>query len=267
MIKIQYKPLSSPLNMLFKVEVFEKTKNKDTNSNRLFDLQIFPQKTSFWTGEQCIEIWRKPILTDGLHNNNNTDAFVHEVSTVLHQLTLKLGFTGMPVKVEQQNELWKNWLAIRANLSIGYTGDWISSALTTIDKKMLPGETLMNHIMQDLFMNEYFRGVYDAVFTENKFSCNRKISGLCPWPIQFNEIWTLQNAQVIKFSGEGNNPVDQSEINGWLKSKTGESKAEISVDGFYQFDHNTAWCNALESNYSLTANNYEKKIKISLTTN
>ncbi|CAH0123681.1 hypothetical protein SRABI27_03904 [Pedobacter sp. Bi27] len=270
MNKIDYKSLEKPLNMLFKVEIAEKTAFKDEYTFKLFDIDILPDKTSFWSGHQNIEILRKQSLIDALPDND-VDLFVQQISTALHQLTLKIGFNGMPVSVEKQNELWQKWLVIRENLTNTYTGDWIDSTLIAVDKKMLPSETLTEYIKQDLFLNEYFRGVYDANFVENNFSRKREVYGLCPFPIWFNEKWTLQtseNQKLIKFSGNWTKNVDQPRFDSWLKTKTDNDMTEVSVEGFYQIDPITGWCNALQSTYSLIANSsYLKTLKIILTTN
>jgi len=270
MNKIDYKSLEKPLNMLFKIEISEKTAFKDEYTLKLFDIAILPDKTSFWSGHQHIEIIRKQSLIDALPGND-VDLFVQQISATLHQLTLKIGFNGMPVSVEKQNELWHKWLAIRENVTNTYTGDWIDSTLMTVDKKMLPNEALTEHIKQDLFINEYFRGVYDARFVENKFNRKREVYGLCPFPIWFNEKWTLQtsvNQKLIKFYGNWPQNVDQPGFNSWLKTKTDKDITEISVEGFYQIDPITSWCNALESTYLLMANSsYIKTLKITLTTN
>lgn len=270
MNKIDYKSLVKPLNMLFKVEISEKTAFKDEYTFRLFDIDILPDKTSFWSGHQNIKIIRKQSLIDALPGND-VDLFVQLISATLHQLTLKIGFNGMPISVEKQNELWQKWLTIRENVASTYTGDWIDSTLIAVDKKMLPGEALTAHIKQDLFLNEYFRGVYDACFVENDFSQKREVYGLCPFPICFNEKWTLQtleNQKLIKFSGNWAKNVDQPGFYSWLKTKTDNDITEISVEGFYQIDPITGWCNALESTYLLIANSsYIKTLKITLTTN
>ena len=270
MNKIDYKSLEKPLKMLFKVEISEKTAFKDEYTFKLFDIDILPDKTSFWSGHQHIEIIRKQSLIDALPGND-VDLFVQQISAALHQLTLKIGFNGMPVSVEKQNELWQKWLAIRENVASTYTGNWIDSTLIAVDKKMLPGEALTEHTKQDLFFNEYFRGVYDANFVENNFNRKREVYGLCPFPIWFNEKWTLQtsaNQKLIKFSGNWAKNVDQPRFYNWLKTKTDNDITEISVEGFYQIDPITGWCNALESTYSLIANSsYIKTLKITLTTN
>lgn len=268
--KIDYKSLEKPLNMLFKVEIAEKTAFKDEYTFKLFDLDILPDKTSFWSGHQHIQIIRKQSLIDALPGND-VDLFVQQISAALHQLTLKIGFNGMPVSVEKQSELWQKWLAIRENMTNSYTGDWIDSTLIAVDKKMLPGEALTEHIKQDLFLNEYFRGIYDARFVENNFSRKREVYGLCPFPIRFNEKWVLQtseNQKLIKFSGNCTKNIEQPGFNSWLKTKTNKDITEISAKGFYQINPIIGWCNALESTYSLIANNsYIKTLKITLTTN
>ncbi len=270
MNKIDYKPLEKPLNILFKIEIAEKTAFKDESIFKLFNIDVLPAKASFWSGHQHIEIIRKQSLIDALPDND-VDLFVQQISAALHQLTLKIGFNGMPVSVEKQNELWQKWLAIRENIASSYTGDWIDSTLTVVDQKMLPGEILTKQIKQDLFLNEYFRGIYDATFVENQFNRKREVYGLCPFPIQFNEKWILltsENQKLIKFSGNWIGNVDQPGFNNWLKTKTDSELTEISVEGFYRIDPITGWCNALESTYLLVASNsYKKTLKITLTTN
>ncbi len=267
--KIQYKPLEKTLNMLLRIEISEKTAQKDKYSLKAFDVNILPAKVSFWTGHQNIEIIRKPFEISHLPNNE-ADAFVQQVSPLLNHLTLKLGFNGMPTNIEKQHGLWQKWLVIRTNLSASYTGDWIKKALSEIDEKLLPGEGLTPYIMQDMFLNEYFRNVYNASFIENFFYGKRIIYGLCPSPIQFNEKWILQTSpsrQFINFSGEWDKTYDQAGFNNWLKNKTEYVNAEIVANGFYQIDHITGWCNSLESNYRLSTNDYERTLKIVLTTN
>jgi len=270
MDKILYKSLTTPLKLLFKVEVSEKTRFKEDYTVKLFEIDILPDETSFWSGHQNIEILRKPNLMNGLANND-ADAFVQQVSTILHQLTLKLGFSGMPISIEKQNMLWLKWLTIRTNLVNSYTGDWIDFALNEIDKKMLPGQALTKHIMEDLFFNEYFRGVYDVSFNYNTFNCKRLVYGLCPTPIRLNEKWLLQTSatgQSITFTGECENLSGLTNSSNWFKTKTDNDITAIRVEGFYHIDQITGWCNALESNYFLTANNdYEKTLKVMLTTN
>jgi len=269
MSKIQYKSLEKTLNMLCKVEITEQTALKHEDFIRLFNVEIFPHKTSFWSGNQHIEIIRKPILPNVLPNNN-ADAFAQQVSATLHQLTLKLGLNGAPVTIEKQTELWQKWLNIRKNLADTFTGDWVEPALTEIDKKMLPGETLMHYIMQDLFLNEYFRNIYDAPFIGNTFYCKRTVHALCPFPIQINEKWLLYTSateQLITFSGKWDKIHNQPGINNWLKTKTDDYLSEIRINGQYQLDQRTGWCNALESCYTLSTNSYKKTLKITLTTN
>lgn len=267
--KIEYKPLEKPLSMSLKIEISEKTAQKDTYSLKVFDVNILPAKVSFWSGHQNIEIVREPVTISGLPYND-ADAFVQQVSTLLNHLTLKLDFNGMPINIEKQHELWQKWLLLRTNLYGIYTGDWIEKALTEIDEKLLPGKGLAANIMQDMFLNEYFRNVYNATFIENCFYGKRTAYGLCPSPILFNEKWILQASpagQIINFSGKGDKINDQAGFNHWLKNKTDYVNAEIVANGFYQIDFATGWCNALESHYILNTKNYEKTVKIVLTTN
>ncbi|SHF39625.1 hypothetical protein [Pedobacter caeni] len=270
MSKIRYKALEQPLKMLYKVEISEKTLEKETTSLRLFEIDIVPEKVSFWSGNQNIEIVRKPSMVSGIPDNS-VDAFVQQIAVALHQLTFKLGFNGMPVCVEKQDELWRKWLTIRSNIADSYTGDWVDKALCEIDQKMLPSDQLTQNIMQDLFLNEYFRNVYDFAFVEDQFKRRRTVYGLCPLPLQFIETWTRQSStegQMISFSGRCNESSNTSDFKNWLKTKTNDQLSQISVNGSYQINSNTGWCNALDSSYSLVANNsYEKTIKVTLTTN
>ncbi|QNN43830.1 hypothetical protein [Pedobacter roseus] len=269
MSKILYKPLEKPLSMLCKVEITEKTGNKEDYFFKTFSVEIFPHKTSFWSGNQNIDIVRKPISPNNLPDNN-ADAFAQQISAVLYQLTIKLGLNGVPSAVEKQHELWQKWLNIRENLADTFTGDWVEPALTKLDVKMLPGETLTPYIMQDIFLNEYFRNIYDAAFIGNNFYCKRTVYGLCPSPIQFNEKWLLQDSatgQSIKFSGKWDKIPDQAGFDDWLKTKTDDHLSEIRIEGLYQLDHITGWCNAIESFYTLTTNRYRKTLTITLTTN
>ncbi|GAA4212923.1 hypothetical protein GCM10022289_44420 [Pedobacter jeongneungensis] len=269
MSKIQYKSLNKPLSMLGKIEIAEKTALKGEDFINFFSVEIFPHKTSAWYGNQSIEIIRKPIPSGALLTNN-ADVFARQVSATLNQLTLKLGLNGVPVTIEKQNELWQRWLNIRSNLANTFTGNWVEPALAEIDKKILPGKTFTHYIMQDLFLNEYFRNIYDASFTGNAFYSKRTVHGLCPFPIQFNEKWLLHTSateQSINFSGKWDKIADQSGFKEWLKNKTDDRLGEIRVEGQYQLDPVTGWCNALESCYSLTTNSYKKTLKITLTTN
>ncbi|KQM71449.1 hypothetical protein ASE74_23410 [Pedobacter sp. Leaf216] len=269
MDRISYKPFLSPLKLFFNVEISEKTPLKVENTTRLYEIDILPDETSFWTGNQRVKIIRRLNSINDLAHNV-ADAFMQQVSTTLHQITLKLGHNGMPIGIEQQNELWLNWLAIRANLADSFTGNWIDFALKEIDQKMLPGAAITNYIMEDLLLNEYFRAVYDAVFQQDTFTCKRTVHGLCPFPIKLNEKWLLQTSatgHLITFSGECENLMNITDFNNWLK-KTGNQITEINSTGFYHIDHITGWCNAMESNYLLKGNNsYEKTLKIMVATN
>ncbi|RBQ05465.1 hypothetical protein DRW42_15865 [Pedobacter miscanthi] len=267
--KIEYKPLQKPLNMLLKIEVSEKTAQKDKYSLMLFEVTILPAQVSFWSGHKHIEVFRRRVETNHLPNND-ADAFARQVSTLLNHLTLKLDFNGRPINIEKQQELWQNWLLLRTNLSASYRGDWIEKALTKIDKKLLPGEGLTTYILQDIFLNEYFRGVYNAFFIENSFCGKRTIYGLCASPILFNEEWTLKTSssgQLINFSGKWDKTEAQPGVNNWLKNQIDYVNAEMEMKGFYQIDNVTGWCNSLESNYLLSINDYKKELKIVLTTN
>lgn len=270
MSKIKYKVLEKPLKMLFKVEVSEKTTVKEDFAVRLFEIDIVPQKTSFWSGSQNIELIRTPSALSGIPANN-VDAFAQQVAAVLHNLTFKMSDYGMPLRVEKQDELWQKWLAVRANLADSYAGEWVDKSLSLVDQKMLPSEKLTRNLMQDLFLNEYFRGAYGVQFSDNSFKRERTVYGLCPFPIQFNETWTLQsleNEQRINFFGKWNGIVNTDSFKQWLQAKTGTGIAQITVDGYYQISNYTGWCNALYSSYLLTAGNgYEKNIKVTLTTN
>ncbi|WP_293304972.1 hypothetical protein [Pedobacter sp. UBA5917] len=267
--KIQYKPLEKTLNMCLEIETSEKTALNDKYSLKVFDVNISPVKVSFWSGHQNIEVFRKPV-EEKLLPNNEADAFVQEASTLLNHLTIKLDFNGVPISIEKQDELWQNWLGLRANLAASYTGDWIEKTLTEIDKKLLPNKGLLPYIMQDIFLNEYFRGVYNALFIENCFYGKRIVYGLCPSPILFNEKLILQTSptsQLINFSGKEDKIYDQSGFSSWFKNKSNYALPQIKAEGFYQIDNVTGWCNSLESNYKLSTNDYEKTLKIVLNTN
>lgn len=270
MSKIRYKTLEKSLKMLLKVEISEIAAAKEESTLRIFEIDIIPGKASFWSGNQCIVITRKPSDLDGLPNNN-TDFFVQQIAAALSQLTLRIGANGIPVEIEKQDELWRKWLGIRENLADRYTGDWVDEKLSQVDQKMLPSDKLLQNIMQDMFLNEYFRGIYDVSFDGDSFMRQRTVYGVCPFPLQFNEKWTLQsseNAQLIKFSGNWNEQTIPKDFNRWLKSKTADALTQITIDGFYQVSTDTGWCNALHSNYTLIAGSgYEKTIKVTLTTN
>ncbi len=266
--KILYKPLKEPLNMHLKITISERTDQKVKYIHKDFDINIVPGKVSFWTGSQRITVYRKPDAINNLPNND-ADAFVQQVSTVLNPVSLKLNFNGSPTVIEQQETLWKKWLNTRTNIENSFAGNWVEKALTIIDRKLLPGENLTSNLMQDLFLNEYFRNVYQVNFTENIFRGERTVYGFCPAPIQFGEKWRIKplpTGCLIKFSGKKAEIHDQPGFNRWLKTKTDDRIEEIRVDGFYQVDAATGWCNAIETRYQLTTGNYEKTLDIFLTT-
>lgn len=254
--------------MHLKITISEKTDQKVESIHKGFDINIVPGKVSFWTGCQNITVFRKPDAINNLPGND-ANAFVQQVSTVLNQVSLKLDFKGSPIAIEQQETLWKKWLNTRTNIENSFAGNWVEKALTTIDRKLLPGENLTSYMMQDLFLNEYFRNVYQVTFTENIFHGKRTVYGFCPAPIQFGEKWRIKplpTGCLIKFSGQKAEIHDEPRFNRWLKTKTDDRIEEIRVDGFYQVDAATGWCNVIESHYQLTTGNYEKTLDIFLTT-
>lgn len=256
--------------MLFNSEVVEKNKDDRKCVVKLSYIDIVPEKASFWSGDQSVQVIREAAPISSLPGNN-ADAFVQQVSQALQNLMFKIGFKGMPVSLEQQEQLWKNWLLLRDRLAETYTGDWVTDTLTKIDHKMRPSDQLMPIVMQDLFLNDYFRNIYDLSFDNGLAQVHRNVYGLTPEPARFNETWKLTSSaehHVVKFSGkaDGNN-ISQS-LRTWIKNKSGHEPANTRIigRGFFEVNKETGWCSSFESTYSLsTESGFEKIVRITLT--
>lgn len=269
--QIPYKALTKPLKMIFKSEITERKEEDYQSSVKLTYVDIIPEKLSFWSGEQCIQVIREAAPVNSLPGNQ-ADAFVQQVSQVLNQLVFKIGFKGMPVLLEKQDVLWKKWLSLRELLADTYTGDWVQEMLTRVDLKMIPSDKLLPMVMSDLFLNDYFRNVYEMKFDSGVSHSQQVVYGLVPVAVKLNEVWELQTSDQhfnLKFSGKCVDSDVEQNLGEWIKSKMGNEpvlKPEIISAGSFRISKETGWCSSFQSTYSFaTESGFEKVMKITLT--
>jgi len=268
--QVPYKALERPLKMIFTSEITEKKDQDYKNLLRLTYIDIIPEKLSFWSGEQAVKIIRETAPVHSLPNNN-ADAFVHQVSHALYHLNFKIGYKGMPVLLEKQDELWKRWLALRQLLADSFTGDWVDQMLTKVDLKMVPSDQLLPQIMQDWFLSEYFRNVYELRFDSGISHLQRNLYGLIPEMVKLRETWSLKSSAdhyQLRFAAKWIGNELGENLNQWIKIKTGSDavrKPEITGSGSFNVSKETGWCSSFESTYALTTETgYEKIMKTTL---
>lgn len=269
--QIPYKVLSNPLKLLFNAVIEERGTGYIENASRLTYVDIIPEKASFWSGTQAVQVIREAAPVNIL-TVNNADAFVQHAAQALYQLCFKMDYSGMPASLEQQDKLWQNWMQLRQILSDTYTGDWVNKTLTAIDHKMLPSNNLLQTTMQDVFFNNYFRNIYTPQFTGGKAQVNRNVYGLIPGALAVSETWDLEETDKsfeVKFTGNWQRGGNISELqNKWLKNKSNRitiTAPEIRGSGYFTVNKSTGWCSAFESTYVLnTEYEYEKTITTTL---
>lgn len=268
---IPYKALEKPLQLTFSSEITERKEGDFKSSAKVSYVTIIPEKLSFWLGEQCIQVIREAAPVNSL-SDNNADAFVQQASQALSHLTFKIGFKGMPVLLEKQDVLWKKWLLLREVLANTYIGDWVGERLTEIDLKMLLSDQLMNFVMRDLFLNDYFRNIYEIKFESGISRLQRTIYGLTPEATRLHEVWELKSSAThynLEFSGKWKGTEISEQLEKWIKNKIDNQpllKPEITSSGSFTISKETGWCSSFESNYVLiTESGFEKVIKIKLT--
>ncbi|MBB6273767.1 hypothetical protein HDF26_004227 [Pedobacter cryoconitis] len=267
---IPYKALQKTLKMMFTSEITEKKGQDYKNLIRLTYVDIIPEKSSFWSGEQGVKVIRETAPVHHLPENR-ADAFVQQVSNALYHLNFKIGHKGMPVSLEKQDELWKRWLMLRELLADSFTGDWVDEMLTKVDLKMLPSPDLFPQVMEDLFLNEYFRNIYELKFDSGINQLQRNLYGLLPEVVKLQERWSMKssaNHYQLRFASKWTGNELGEKLNHWIKIKTGsdaEGKPEITGSGSFLVSKETGWCSSLESTYALTTGSgYEKIMKINL---
>ena len=270
--KIPYKALKTELKFIYQTEIAEMMDGKRNNISRISYVDLLPAKTSFWSGDQTLQVIRKSAALNSL-SGNNADAFVQQAATVLHQLRFRIGLKGMPAALEDQDLLWKSWMDTRGYLADSYTGDWVNQALSKIDKQLKPSDQLLNTVMKDMFLNDYFRNLYSRDFEEGQLVVEREINGLTPLTIPIKEKLQLkegaENYEVL-FSGRCTDSRIKNDLNNWLENSSRNllpADIEITSSGFLLINKKTGWCSAFESNYAISSgSDFEKTVKLTLKT-
>lgn len=267
--KIPYKALKTELKFIYQSEVAEMKDGKRNSVSRISYIDLLPAKASFWSGDQTLQVIRKSAALNSL-SGNKADAFVQQAATVLHQLRFRIGLKGMPAALEDQDLLWKSWMNTRGYLADSYSGDWVNDTLSKIDTQLKPSDHLLNTVMKDMFLNDYFRNIYSNNFENGQLVMEREINGLTPLAIPIKEKMQLkeetENYEVL-FSGRCTNPRIKNDLNQWLKSSRNLVSADIEItsSGFLLVNKKNGWCSAFESNYALSSgNDFEKTVKLTL---
>jgi len=256
--KIPYKVLKSDLKFLFSSEITEHVNKVNTQKiikTKLID--IVPQKQSFWSGEQLIEIKKQDLPFSNYSSGNQADRFVHKLEAVLAKLIVKLNSNGLPCGLQNQKELWQEWLQMRGKLDSEFSGEWVDKILMRIDKKMLPSDSLPAHVTEDLFISEYFNKLLHMELSPSNLLVNRNIHAWLPFQIDLLENWKVEDKNgfySIIISGKLRD-MPTNKIRSWLEKSRipnlSNEKIEVESKGIFDIDLKTGWCSAYQTTYIL----------------